>query len=119
MLGRGYTADGNQQSFREWDLHRHPSRRITRKKLGEKAIEFRKVRNIGDENRSIYNQIEPAVPSPQNGVKILECLLSLNFEGRTNRFARRRIYTGLTRYEQQASSTHGLGIGPNRLQSRN
>jgi hypothetical protein len=56
---------------------------------------------------------------PARRIKILERLPSLNVEGRTNRFARRRVNTWLPRYEQQASRMHCLGIGSNRLQSRN
>jgi len=119
MLDHGHTAYGNKQSLRQRDLHRHPSRRITRKKLGEEAIDFRKVGGIGDEDRRIYDQIEPAATGPQNCVKILECLPSLKVEAGTNRIARRRVNTWLTRYEQQARRAHSVGIGSNGLQSRN
>src|ERR1700722_7402420 len=119
LINHRDTADGNQQSLWYRDCHGHPSRRIIRKEFSEKAVEFRKVGDIGDKNGGVYDQVEPATSSPQNGVEILKRLPGLNIKGRASRFASRRVNTWLSGYEQQASRAHSLGIRPDRLQSRN
>ena len=100
VLRDRYTANRNQQSFREWDLHNHPRRRIVREEFGEKAVEFSKVRDIGHEHCGIYHQIEATASSPKNRIKILECLLRLNLEAGTGRFAAGREHAWLTSNEQ-------------------
>jgi hypothetical protein len=91
-----YTTNGNQQSFRERDLHNHPRRRIVREEFGEKSVEFRKVIDIGHEHCGIYHQIEATASSPKNRIKIFKCLPRLNLEAGTGRFAAGREHAWLT-----------------------
>ena len=43
--------------------------------------EFCKVGDIGDKNGGVYDQVEPAISSPHNGVEILEHLPALTSTG--------------------------------------
>ena len=42
--------------------------------------EFCKVGDIGDKNGGVYDQVEPAISSPHNGVEILEHLPGLDLD---------------------------------------
>ena len=90
-----------------------------RKEFGEKSVELGEIGDLCHEYRSIYDQVKPTGPSPQNGIEIFERLPSLNVKAETDRIARRRVNPRLTRYEQQARCADCLGIGPDGLQSRN